>query len=117
MESGGTLLGVWAAERQHRPKSRLQGSLTPWRHRENRACAILSCHFSKGHSSILLPPRLLACHWRRPIAGCVLDGEAVNRRLGNQLGWPRLLSLHDIDFRLDVWSSDPRSVAQREDFV
>ena len=60
---------------------------------------------------------LLACHWRRPIAGCVLDGDAVNRRLGNQLGWPRLLSLHDIDFRLDVWSSDPRSVAQREDFV
>ena len=60
---------------------------------------------------------LLACHWRHPIAGCVLDGDAVNRRLGNQLGWPRLLSLHDIDFRLDVWSSDPRSVAQREDFV
>lgn len=60
---------------------------------------------------------LLACHWRRPIAGCTLDGDAVNRRLGNQLGWPRLLSLHDIDFRLDVWSRDPRSVAQREDFV
>ena len=52
-------LGVWAAERQHRHKSRFQGSLTPWRHRENRACVILSCQFPKDHSSILLPPRLL----------------------------------------------------------
>ena len=60
---------------------------------------------------------LVACHWRRPIAGCELDGEAVNRRLGNQLGWPRLLGLADADFRLDVWSSDARSVAEREGFA
>lgn len=60
---------------------------------------------------------LVACHWRRPIAGCVLNGDAVNRQLGNQLGWPQLVGLHDSDFRLDVWSSDARSVAQREGFA
>ena len=60
---------------------------------------------------------LLACHWRRPIAGCALDGGAVNRRLANQLGWRELLRLDDLDFRLDVWSSDSRSVAQREGFA
>lgn len=60
---------------------------------------------------------LVACHWRRPIAGCALAGDAVNRRLGNRLGWPPLLGLQDGDFRLDVWSSDTRSVAQREGFA
>ena len=71
----------------------------------------------KIEASMLTGGILLTCHWRRPIAGCVLDGDAVNRRLGNHLGWTQLLGLQDLDFRLDVWSSDSRSVAQREGFA
>ncbi len=60
---------------------------------------------------------LVACHWRRPIPGCESSGDAVNQRLGSQLGWPRLIGLEDADFRLDVWSGDARSVAEREGFA
>ena len=60
---------------------------------------------------------LVVCHWRRPISDCELHGDAVNQRLGSRLGWPRLVGLEDADFRLDVWSSDARSVAEREGFA
>lgn len=59
---------------------------------------------------------LLACHWRRPIAGCALDGDAVHRRLEERLGLHRLVQLREADFNLDVWSRDARSVAEREGF-
>ena len=59
---------------------------------------------------------IVACHWRRAIAGCALDGDAVHRRLDARLGLRRLSQLHEEDFRLDVWSRDARSVAQREGF-
>ncbi len=57
---------------------------------------------------------VLACHWRRPIEGCALDGDEVQRRLGDALGLPRLLQVVDADLRLEVWCGDERSVAQRE---
>jgi len=44
-----TVLGGWAAERKHCRRLRFQGSLTPYRHRENRSCAILRGHFSDTH--------------------------------------------------------------------
>jgi SAM-dependent methyltransferase len=59
---------------------------------------------------------VLACHWRRPIAGCTLDGDAVHRRLDARLGLHCLTQLQEADFRLDVWSRDARSVAEREGF-
>lgn len=59
---------------------------------------------------------VLACHWRRSIEGCALDGDAVHRRLGERLSMPHLIEVVDHDLRLDVWSHDPRSVAQREGF-
>lgn len=59
---------------------------------------------------------VLACHWRRPIAGCALDGDAVHSRLTHRLGLPVLNEVKEADFVLNVWSDDPRSVAQREDF-
>ena len=58
----------------------------------------------------------LACHWRRPIAGCALDGDGVHARLGERLSMARVCSVVDEDLRLDVWSQYPRSVAQREGF-
>jgi SAM-dependent methyltransferase len=59
---------------------------------------------------------VLACHWRRPITGCTLDGDEVHRRLDEELGLHRLTHLQEADFRLDVWSHDARSVAEREGF-
>jgi len=57
---------------------------------------------------------VLACHWRRAIAGCTLDGDAVHQRLERQLGLHRLTQVQEADFRLDVWSDDARSAAERE---
>ena len=60
---------------------------------------------------------VLACHWRRPVDGCILDGDQVNRRLAEILALPVLSQLVEPDVRIDVWCRDPRSVAQREGFV
>lgn len=57
---------------------------------------------------------VLACHWRRPIAGCMFDGDTVHRAMHAALGLPRLGTTIDADFRLDVWQDDARSIAQRE---
>lgn len=59
---------------------------------------------------------VLACHWRRPIEGCALDGDAVHARLSQRLGLNVLTELKEADFVLHVWSDDARSVAQREGF-
>ena len=71
----------------------------------------------KIEASLLPGGTLLACHWRWPIPGSVFNGDAVHRRLGERLGWPSLLGVQDGDFRLDVWSPDARTVAQREGFA
>lgn len=60
---------------------------------------------------------VLACHWRRPIEGCALNGDQVQARLGEYLALPLLTHVLEADLRLDVWCRDPRSVAQREGFV
>ncbi len=57
---------------------------------------------------------VLACHWRRPIDGCAMDGDAVHAALHAALAMPRLSTLTEPDFRLDVWCLDRCSVAQRE---
>ena len=60
---------------------------------------------------------LLACHWRHPVDGYALNGDDVHSALAAQLGWPRLLRHEEADFLLEVWSPDPRSVAQLEGFL
>lgn len=57
---------------------------------------------------------LVVCHWRHPIPGCALDGDAVHRRFALARPDWRPWTLEDPDFRLEVWSTEPRSVAQRE---
>lgn len=57
---------------------------------------------------------ILACHWRRPIAGCVMSGDEVHNRLHQALELKRVVNMVDTDFILDIWSSDPESVAQKE---
>jgi hypothetical protein len=60
---------------------------------------------------------LLACHWRHTVEGYALNGDDVHRALAAQLGWLRLARHEEADFLLEVWSPDPRSVAQLEGFV
>ncbi len=60
---------------------------------------------------------VIACHWRRPIDGCALSGDAVHAQLDAALALPRLTQCVEADLRIDVWSSDARSVAQREGFA
>ena len=56
---------------------------------------------------------IVACHWRHAIAGCRLDGDAVHEVLAETLRLPRVWSLADPDFRIDIWSADERSVGAR----
>ncbi|MFF1530845.1 PIG-L family deacetylase [Cellulomonas sp. NPDC058312] len=57
---------------------------------------------------------VLACHWRHPVADYTQPGDDVHRTLDRALGLTRLSTYRDLDVALDVWSADPRSVAQRE---
>ena len=66
--------------------------------------------------SMLPHGTLLACHWRDRIDGCTMSGDDVHRHLANRLALPHLASYRDDDLRLDVWSLDCRSVAEREGF-
>ncbi len=57
---------------------------------------------------------ILACHWRAPIEGCEHAGDVVHQILGARLRLPVLAHHVEADFVIDVWSADPRSVAERE---
>lgn len=60
---------------------------------------------------------LLACHWRHPVAGYELTGDDVHEALEAQLSLPRIMRHEEADFILELWSPDPRSVAQLEGFL
>ncbi|MEO6030832.1 MAG: SAM-dependent methyltransferase [Burkholderiaceae bacterium] len=72
---------------------------------------------SKARASLQPGGDLVACHWRHPIEGCCLGGDAVHDRLAQKLQLPRVWSLVDADFRLEIWSTDTRTVAKRERLV
>jgi SAM-dependent methyltransferase len=57
---------------------------------------------------------VLACHWRHPIAGCSISADEVRGLLASGLALPQLATHLETDFRMEVWSRDARSVAQRE---
>ena len=67
-------------------------------------------------ASMLPNAALLACHWRERIGGCAMSGDEVHRHLADRLALPHLVGYIDDDLRLDVWSLDCRSVAEREGF-
>lgn len=60
---------------------------------------------------------LLGCHWRHPIEGCALTGDQVHSRMAALPGLHRLSQLEEADFVLTLWSSDPTSVARREQLL
>lgn len=57
---------------------------------------------------------LVACHWRRPEPDMLQRAQAVHATLQRCTGLPATAHYEDADFLLDVWTADPRSVAQRE---
>lgn len=46
---------------------------------------------------------LLACHWRHPIEGCTLAGDAVHEVLADALGKRPAVRHVERDFRLELW--------------
>jgi SAM-dependent methyltransferase len=60
---------------------------------------------------------VVACHWRHQIQGCKLRGDDVHDTLLKSMAIPHLITHAELDFRLDVWSKDARSVAQLEALV
>ncbi|MDQ3120502.1 MAG: nodulation S family protein [Verrucomicrobiota bacterium] len=60
---------------------------------------------------------LVACHWRYPIEGCELTGDAAHRIIAEVLALPRLVTHTEADFILEIWSADARSVAGQEGMV
>ncbi|MDO9402845.1 MAG: class I SAM-dependent methyltransferase [Polaromonas sp.] len=79
--------------------------------------AQLSVLIARMKASLASGGTVLACHWRHPVEGHALDGDAVHAALAAQLDMPRLLRHEEADFLLEVWSHDARSVAQVEGFV
>ena len=59
---------------------------------------------------------LLACHWRHPVPGSVVPGDHAHALLTRRLQLPKICSVVEADFLVDVWSSQP-SVAAAEGFV
>lgn len=57
---------------------------------------------------------VLACHWLHPFEDFPLGGSRVHQILHEHLQIPRVAQWRDADFCLEVWSTDPQSVAQRE---
>ena len=59
---------------------------------------------------------LVAVHWRHPVEDYPLSGDEVHRILAascSAAGMTHLVEHVEDDFRIDVWSHDPRSVALR----
>jgi len=72
---------------------------------------------ARAKVSLTATGTVLACHWRHPVEGFALQGDAVHAILARQLGLAQLVHHEEPDFVLDVWSHDARSVARREGFV
>lgn len=68
----------------------------------------------KISTSLLAGGTVLACHWRKPIAGCTFTGDEVHAQLHKLLGMPHTSRTEDADMLIDVWCMDARSVAERE---
>ena len=57
---------------------------------------------------------LVACHWRHPVADYPLSGDDVHAAIAGLDGLSRTARHDESDFVLEVFTTDGRSVAQRE---
>ncbi|MET4780069.1 SAM-dependent methyltransferase [Glaciihabitans sp. UYNi722] len=56
---------------------------------------------------------LVACHWRHPVDDYPLSGDAVHQAIEEHGGLHRIVRHMEEDFVLEVFSPDPRSVAEQ----
>ena len=68
----------------------------------------------KAQETLLPGGVILACHWRHPIAHCLIDGDDVHAILQKTIHLPLQSHVLESDLRLDVWSAAP-SVAVKEE--
>ncbi|SOD74924.1 LmbE family N-acetylglucosaminyl deacetylase [Jatrophihabitans sp. GAS493] len=78
-------------------------------------CLDLDVLAARVRASLSADGVLLACHWRHPAADHPHTAEAVHAAVGR--GMHPLLCHTEADFRLEVWSATPASVAQAEGIV
>lgn len=64
-------------------------------------------------SSLSPEGTLLLCHWRHPSDDFALSGDDVHAAAQRISRWNRTVSHAEKDFLLDVYSPDPRSVAEQ----
>ncbi len=67
----------------------------------------------KAQETLLPGGVIIACHWRHPIAHCVINGDDAHEALQRCIGLPLQCHVLEPDLRIDVWSAAP-SVAERE---
>lgn len=53
---------------------------------------------------------MLACHERKPLAGCPLNGDQVHDQFHTLLEMPHVCKTEDANLRIDVWCLDARTV-------
>lgn len=59
--------------------------------------------FTRIAGSLVPGGTLLLCHWRHPISGWELDGDAVHALARNRLGWPTAGLYRERDFVLETF--------------
>lgn len=69
--------------------------------------------FDRIDSSLSPDGTLILCHWRHPADDFALSGDDVHSATGRITRWIRTVSHVEKDFLLDVFSPDPRSVAEQ----
>jgi LmbE family N-acetylglucosaminyl deacetylase/SAM-dependent methyltransferase len=75
--------------------------------------------FTRISASLLPGGTLLLCHWRHPVSGWELDGDAVHTLARSQLGWPSASVYRERDFVLETFiapeaAPDSRPEAARD---
>lgn len=76
--------------------------------------AALDAFSGKLQASLAPAAVLIACHWRHGFEGRQSSTQAVHARLAAIPGLVEVSHYHDADVVLDCWSSEPRSLAERE---
>ncbi|BAN21827.1 class I SAM-dependent methyltransferase [Caballeronia insecticola] len=66
------------------------------------------------HESLSPDGAVVACHWRRPIEGWTQTGDDVHAKLRGRMNLPLLGHYWDDDLVLDVWTTNSKTVYQRE---
>ncbi len=56
----------------------------------------------------------VACHWRHPVDCGDLTGDEIHETFATALPWTVASRHEEKDFRIDVWTADPRGSAERE---